>query len=158
MEENVLKFWQDEKCFEKLVKKNENSGKHYRFLDGPITANYPMGIHHVWCRTLKDTYLKFKAMNGYSTHYQNGFDAHGLPVEIGVEKDLGLDSKKDIMKYGIDNFVEKCIDRVKTYSGIQTEQSKRLGQWMDWDNSYYTNSDTNSSSFFLQTFKNLCLI
>lgn len=148
MEEKVLKFWQDEKCFERLVEKNKNTGKNYRFLDGPITANYPMGIHHVWGRTLKDTYLKFKAMNGYSAHYQNGFDAHGLPVEIGVEKDLGLDSKKDIVKYGIDNFVEKCMERVRTYSAIQTEQSKRLGQWMDWENSYYTNTDENITSIW----------
>lgn len=154
MEEEVLKFWEDEKCFEKLVEKNKNSKKHYRFLDGPITANYPMGIHHVWGRTLKDTYLRFKSMDGYSAHYQNGFDAHGLPVEIGVEKDLGLDSKKDIVKYGIDKFVEKCMDRVRTYSSIQTEQSKRLGQWMDWNNSYYTNTDENITSIWY--FLNKC--
>lgn len=142
LEKDVLQFWQDEHCFERLVEKNKN-GKVFRTLDGPITANYDMGMHHVWGRTLKDVILKYKAMRGYKAKFQNGFDAHGLPVELAVEKELGLNSKKEILNYGMDNFVEKCLQRVDKYSGIQTKQSIRLGQWMDWDNSYYTNTDNN---------------
>jgi len=141
-EEDVLKFWDETKAFEKLKEKNRD-GKKYRFIDGPITANNPMGIHHAWGRTLKDTFLRYKAMRGYTTHYRNGFDGQGLWVEVEVEKELGFKSKKDIEAYGLDRFTDKCIERVKKYSGIITEQSKRLGQWMDWDNSYYTYKDSN---------------
>ena len=147
-EEEMLKFWQDNNCFDKLVKKNENSGKHFRFLDGPITANNGMGVHHAWNRSLKDIMLKYKAMNGYSAHYQNGFDAQGLWVEVETEKELGLKDKRDIEKLGLDKFTTACMDRVKKYSGIITEQSKRLGQWMDWEHSYFTNSDENITSIW----------
>ncbi len=141
-EEEILKFWDENESFEKLREKNKD-GKKYRFIDGPITANNPMGIHHAWGRTLKDVFLRYKAMQGYQTHYRNGFDGQGLWVEVEVEKELGFKSKKDIEEYGLDKFTDKCIERVKKYSGIITEQSKRLGQWMDWDNSYYTYKDSN---------------
>lgn len=147
LEKEILAFWEEEKCFEKLVEKNKD-GKRFRFLDGPITANNPMGIHHAWGRTLKDLYIKYNAMHGKSCQYQNGFDAQGLWVEVEVEKELGIKSKCDIIDYGLDKFTEKCIDRVKKFSKIITEQSKRLGQWMDWDDSYYTNSDTNITSIW----------
>ena len=107
-----------------------------------------MGIHHVWGRTLKDLYLKYKSMKGYSAHFQNGFDAHGTPVEVAVEKELGIQNKKELIDYGLNNFVEACLARVDKYSKIQTEQSIRLGQWMDWENSYYTNSDENITSIW----------
>ncbi len=151
MEENVLKLWQDNQCFEKLVEKNKNNAR-YRFLDGPITANNNMGIHHAFGRTLKDLYIKYQSMQGKSCYYQNGFDAHGTPVEIAVEKQLGLNSKKDIAKYGLDNFVENCMQRVRDCSKLIEKSSVRLGQWMDWNNSYYTNTDTNITSIwkFLQ--------
>lgn len=147
LEENVLKFWNDNKVFEKMVEKNKDNPT-YRFLDGPITANNAMGIHHIWGRTLKDMYIKFKAMSGYAPKYQNGFDAHGLPVEVEVEKELGMQTKKDIVEYGMENFVDKCLQRVDKYSKILTEQSIRIGQIMDWDNSYFTNSDTNITSIW----------
>ena len=147
MEHEVLDFWDKEKCFEKLVDKNKN-GEIYRFLDGPMTANNAMGIHHAWGRTLKDTFIKYHAMKGESCQYQNGFDAQGLWVEVEVEKELGFKNKKDIEEHGLDNFTIACMDRVKKYSGIITEQSKRLGQWMDWDNSYYTNTDENITSIW----------
>ena len=148
MEEETLKFWNEKKVFEKLKEKNKKTGKYFAFLDGPITANYPMGLHHTWNRSLKDIMLRYNALNGCDIHYQNGFDSHGLPVELSVEKQLGLNSKKEIESYGMANFIEKCIERVKVYSAKQTEQSKRLGQWMDWDNSYYTNSDENITSIW----------
>lgn len=141
-EKDILKYWEDEQCFRSLMEKNTN-GKKYRFIDGPITANNPMGMHHVWGRTLKDTFLRYKAMNGFTSHYRNGFDGQGLWVEVEVEKELGFQSKKDIENYGLEKFTKACVDRVKKYSGIITEQSKRLGQWMDWKNSYYTYTDTN---------------
>lgn len=141
-EKEILSFWKENDCFKKLKAKNENGPK-YRFIDGPITANNPMGIHHVWGRTLKDTFIKYHAMKGCDTHYRNGFDSQGLWVEVEVEKELGFKTKHDIEAYGLDKFTDKCIERVKKFSGVITEQSKRLGQWMDWDNSYYTYTDEN---------------
>lgn len=147
-EEEILKFWNDNKIFEKLKTKNEKTGKYYAFLDGPITANYIMGLHHAWNRSLKDVMLRFAGMNGCAAHYQNGFDAHGLPVELRVEKELGLNSKKEIESFGVENFIEKCLGVVDKYSSKITEQSKRLGQWMDWDDSYFTNSDQNITAIW----------
>ena len=141
-EKEILSFWKENDCFKKLKAKNEGGPK-YRFIDGPITANNPMGIHHVWGRTLKDTFIKYHAMKGDDTHYRNGFDGQGLWVEVEVEKELGFKTKHDIEEYGLDKVTDKCIDRVKKFSGVITEQSQRLGQWMDWDNSYYTYTDEN---------------
>ena len=143
MEHEVLKRWDDDCTFDRLRKKNRK-GPPWSFLDGPITANNPMGVHHAWGRTLKDIFQRYHAMHGHSLRYQNGFDCQGLWVEIEVEKELGFQSKKDIQKYGMEKFVNVCKDRVRKYSKIQTEQSKRLGYWMDWDNSYFTMSDENN--------------
>ncbi|HCC59611.1 MAG: isoleucine--tRNA ligase [Candidatus Staskawiczbacteria bacterium RIFOXYC1_FULL_37_43] len=142
-EQKILKFWQENKIFEKLREKNKGKER-WSFLDGPITANNPMGAHHAWGRSYKDIFQRYKAMQGYEQRYQNGFDCQGLWVEVEVEKELGFKNKKDIEKYGIDKFVEKCKERVKKYSAIQTQQSIRLGQCMDWENSYYTMSDENN--------------
>lgn len=142
MEHEVLDFWKENNCFAKRHEKN--SGKErFRFIDGPITANNPMGIHHAWGRTLKDTFIRYKYMNGYDCRCQNGFDSQGLWVEVEVEKELGFETKKDIEHYGLDKFTQMCKDRVKHFSGIIAQQSDRLGQWMDWENSYYTNTDRN---------------
>ncbi|MBM3250843.1 MAG: isoleucine--tRNA ligase [Candidatus Nealsonbacteria bacterium] len=154
-EKEILKFWKEKKIFEKLRKKNgparnafgiadAGGGKRWSFLDGPITANNPMGVHHAWGRTYKDLFQRYKAMQGFDQRFQNGFDCQGLWVEVEVEKELGFKNKKDIEKFGIAEFVEKCKQRVLKYSKIQTEQSIRLGQWMDWDNSYYTMSEENN--------------
>ena len=143
IEEKILKFWQKNKIFEKLREKNKNK-KLWSFLDGPITANNPMGVHHAWGRTYKDVFQRYKAFQGFDQRFQNGFDCQGLWVEVEVEKELGFKTKKDIEEYGVAKFVEKCKERVRKYSKIQTEQSIRLGQWMDWENSYYTMSDENN--------------
>lgn len=148
LEEQILEFWNKQDVFKKLKAKNKGSKKYYSFLDGPITANNSMGLHHAWNRSLKDAMLKFAAMTGHDAHYQNGFDSHGLPVEIKVEKELGLNSKRDIEEFGMANFIEECMGAVNKYAGLITEQSKRLGQWMDWDNSYFTNSDENITSIW----------
>jgi isoleucyl-tRNA synthetase len=143
LERDILAFWQREQCFQSLVEKNRG-GPRWSFLDGPITANNPMGVHHAWGRTYKDLYQRFHAMTGHELRYQNGFDCQGLWVEVEVEKELGFKSKRDIEAYGIAPFVEKCKERVRKFAAIQTDQSVRLGYWMDWDHSYYTMSDENN--------------
>ena len=142
-EHDVLAFWKENDTFEKRRKLNKGLPK-WSFIDGPITANNPMGVHHAWGRSLKDIYNRYKSMLGYELRYQNGFDCQGLWVEIEVEKELGFKSKRDVEEFGIEKFVTLCKERVEKYSKIQTEQSKRLGYWMDWDNSYYTMSDENN--------------
>lgn len=141
-EKEILAFWDKEKIFSALVKKNAGN-KRFSFIDGPITANNPMGVHHAWGRTYKDIFLRYHAMQGYDQRYQNGFDCQGLWVEVEVEKELGLNSKREIEAYGLANFSRKCRERVRKYSAIQSQQSMRLGQWMDWEHSYYTMTDTN---------------
>ncbi|MCK5298057.1 MAG: isoleucine--tRNA ligase [Candidatus Heimdallarchaeota archaeon] len=145
LELDVLEFWETNKVFEKLVDKNNQSTKHYSFIDGPITANNPMGLHHAWGRSLKDLIQRYWAMKGYEQRFQNGFDCQGLWVEVEVERDLGLNSKKAIEEFGLENFSNKCKERIDHYSSLITKQSKRLGQFMDWENSYYTHTDTNIS-------------
>ncbi|NQV50624.1 MAG: class I tRNA ligase family protein, partial [Candidatus Marinimicrobia bacterium] len=143
LEHDMLNFWEQEDIFNKL--RAQNAGKpRWSFLDGPITANNPMGVHHAWGRTYKDMYQRFHAMLGMELRYQNGFDCQGLWVEVEVEKELGFKSKTDIEAYGIEAFVNKCKERVRKFSAVQTEQSKRMGYWMDWDNSYFTMSDENN--------------
>ena len=143
IEKKILKLWEENKIFDKLREKNRGKER-WSFLDGPITANNPMGVHHAWGRTYKDLFQRYKALQGFDQRFQNGFDCQGLWVEVEVEKEKGFTSKKDIEKFGIENFVNACKERVKKYSEIQTKQSIRLGQWMDWENSYYTMSDENN--------------
>ena len=143
IEHEMLEKWNKDDTFNQLRKKN-SKGKPWSFLDGPITANNPMGVHHAWGRTLKDIFQRYHAMQGRELRYQNGFDCQGLWVEIEVEKELGFKTKRDVQAYGLEKFVNKCKERVEKYSEIQTEQSKRLGYWMDWDNSYFTMSDENN--------------
>jgi len=143
IEHEMLKFWESDNIFNELRNQNKDK-KPWSFLDGPITANNPMGVHHAWGRTLKDVFQRYHAMKGYDLRYQNGFDCQGLWVEVEVEKELGFKSKKDIIDFGVEKFVQLCKDRVKKYSDIQANQSKRLGYWMDWENSYFTMSDENN--------------
>lgn len=155
LEHDMLQFWKEKNCFHKLLEKNKN-GDTFAFLDGPATANNRLGVHHFWGRTLKDIALKYNAMKGKSCDYQNGFDAQGMWVEVNVEKELGLNGKPEIVKYGVDKFTNKCMDRVKFFANEMTSQSIRMGQWMDWDNSYFTNTDENITSIwhFLKTCDN----
>jgi isoleucyl-tRNA synthetase len=132
MEREILRFWQERQIFNKLRQKNAQ-GPRWSFLDGPITANNPMGVHHAWGRSLKDMYQRYHSMKGEQLRYQNGFDCQGLWVEVEVEKSLGLGTKREIRDYGIEKFVRACKERVLTYAARQTEQSVRLGYWCDWD-------------------------
>ena len=142
-EKKILEFWKEKDIFNKLRKKNKGK-EPWSFLDGPITANNPMGVHHAWGRTYKDVFQRYHALQGFDLRFQNGFDCQGLWVEVEVEKELGFKSKKDIEKYGVEKFIQKCKERVLKYSKIQTDQSIRLGQWSDWENAYFTMSDENN--------------
>ncbi len=144
MEKDIMNLWNEKSIVKKYLEKNNKSKKNFSFIDGPITANNPMGVHHAWARTYKDVVQRYKNMQGFEQRFQNGFDCQGLWVEVGVERDLGFNSKKDILDYGMDNFTNACVARVNKFSKIQTEQSERLGMFMDWDNSYYTMSETNN--------------
>src|SRR5437879_12663717 len=130
-ERAMLRFWDERQTFDKLRAKNRGKPR-WSFLDGPITANNPMGVHHAWGRTYKDVIQRFHAMLGEDERYQNGFDCQGLWVEVNVERDLGFTNKRDIEDYGIAEFVSLCKQRVLTYAARQTEQSIRLGLCMDW--------------------------
>jgi isoleucyl-tRNA synthetase len=171
-ERAVLDFWQHTAAFDKLRAKNRGKPR-WSFLDGPITANNPMGVHHAWGRTYKDAYQRYFAMTGHELRYQNGFDCQGLWVEVEVEKELKLRSKRDIENLvpgdpfaSIDRFVALCKERVDKYARIQTEQSIRLGYWMDWDRdgdwvkppderrSYFTMSEENN--YTIWTFLKKC--
>ncbi|MCB0000008.1 MAG: class I tRNA ligase family protein, partial [Anaerolineales bacterium] len=133
LEQNILNFWKETDAFNKLRQLRASSDKRFSFIDGPITANNPMGVHHAWGRTYKDLYQRYHAMQGKNLRWQNGFDCQGLWVEVNVEKELGFKSKRDIEEYGLDEFVKLCKMRVLTYAAVQTEQSIRLGYWMDWN-------------------------
>ncbi|MDQ7843231.1 MAG: class I tRNA ligase family protein [Armatimonadota bacterium] len=133
MEREILAWWETHRVREQYLRRNENAPRRWSFLDGPITANNPMGVHHAWGRTYKDLFQRYRTMRGFRQRYQNGFDCQGLWVEVEVEKDLGFSSKRDIERYGIEPFVNLCKHRVLTYAAIQTRQSLRLGMWMDWN-------------------------
>lgn len=153
-EKELTKWWQTSGVLEKYLNKNKDSDKNFSFIDGPITANNPMGLHHAWGRTYKDIWQRYKNMQGFEQRFQNGFDCQGLWVEVEVEKDLGFNSKKDIEDYGVGEFTNACKARVNEYADKITEQSKRLGMFMDWDNSYFTMSETNN--LYIWKFLKIC--
>ena len=131
-EHRVLQLWEEINAFDKL-RSLRRGGPRFSFVDGPITANNPMGAHHAWGRTYKDLFLRYKAMQGFDQRWQNGFDCQGLWVEVNVEKELGFKSKRDIEEFGLSEFVKLCKQRVLKYAAIMTQQSVRLGFWMDWN-------------------------
>jgi isoleucyl-tRNA synthetase len=145
LEHGVLELWERERSFEALRKKNAG-GPRFSFIDGPITANVEaMGVHHAWGRTYKDLFQRYKAMQGHDLRWQSGFDCQGLWVEVQVERELNLNSKRDIESYGIDRFSRACRARVDRSAAVITKHDIRLGRWMDWDNSYFTYTDDNIS-------------
>jgi isoleucyl-tRNA synthetase len=142
LEVEVLELWEREGTFEQLRRQNAGGPK-WSFIDGPITANGSMGVHHAWGRTLKDVFQRYKALRGFDGRYQNGFDCQGLWIEVGVERSLGLNSKREIEEYGLEEFARRCREVVERSSADITRGSKRLGMWMDWGKDYFTFSDTN---------------
>ncbi len=153
LERAQIDAWRRSRTVERYLARNEHSERRYSFLDGPITANNPMGVHHAWGRTYKDLYLRYHTMLGERQRYQNGFDCQGLWIEVEAERELGFTNKRDIEAYGVDRFVAFCKARVQRFADRITEQSQRLGMWMRWDESYYTNSDENNYTIwaFLKT-------
>jgi isoleucyl-tRNA synthetase len=142
LEAEILEWWDERRIFDQLREQNRD-GPRFSFIDGPVTANKTLGVHTAWGRALKDVFQRYKALGGFDQRYQNGFDCQGLWIEVGVEKSLGLNSKREIEEYGLEKFAEKCRDVVVKASSDLTRGSKRLGQWMDWGNDYFTFSDTN---------------
>jgi isoleucyl-tRNA synthetase len=143
LERDVLALWEREETFRRLREQNAD-GPRFSFVDGPVTANrMVLGVHTAWGRTLKDVFQRYKALRGYHQRYQNGFDCQGLWIEVGVERQLGLNSKREIEEYGLAEFARRCREVVVQSSRALTEGSIRLGQWMDWGADYFTFSDTN---------------
>src|SRR6187455_2091352 len=143
LELEILDTWDREGAFAALREQNAD-GPLFSFVDGPVTANrMVLGVHTAWGRTLKDVFQRYKAMRGFHQRYQNGFDCQGLWIEVGVERELGLNSKREIEEFGLAEFARRCREVVVKSSRALTDGSIRLGQWMDWGNDYFTFSDTN---------------
>jgi isoleucyl-tRNA synthetase len=143
LELEILDLWQREAIFERLQEQNRGGPK-WSFVDGPVTANrMVLGVHTAWGRTLKDVFQRYKALRGFEQRYQNGFDCQGLWIEVGVERQLGLNSKREIEEFGLAEFARRCREVVVQSSRALTEGSIRLGQWMNWGYDYFTFSDTN---------------
>ena len=136
-EKEVEKFWEDEHIFEKSIKMREGC-QPYVFYDGPPTANGKPHIGHVETRVIKDMIPRFRAMKGYMVPRKAGWDTHGLPVELEVEKKLGLDGKDQIEKYGLEPFIKQCKESVWKYKGMWEDFSGTVGFWADMDNPYVT--------------------
>lgn len=140
-EEQVLRWWKTSKAYEKTKKRLLKKSKFY-FLDGPPYVTNPPHVGTAWNKTLKDVLIRFWRMRGYNVHDQPGYDCHGLPIEVQVEKKLNLSSKKDIEQvFGIDRFITECKKYAAEYVGIQTRVFEDLGIWMDWDHPYITYED-----------------
>ncbi len=136
-EEKVLQFWKDNQIFEKTLEKPADKGE-FVFYEGPPTANGKPGIHHVEARAFKDAIPRYKTMRGFHVRRKAGWDTHGLPVELEVEKKLGLKSKKEIESYGVEKFNDECKKSVWTYVDLWRQFSDRMGYWADYENAYVT--------------------
>ena len=139
-EKNVLAFWQEHQIFEKSME-NRKEGETYTFYDGPPTANGKPHIGHVLTRVIKDMIPRYRTMKGYMVPRKAGWDTHGLPVELEVEKLLGLDGKEQIEAYGLDPFIDKCKESVWKYKGMWEDFSGTVGFWADMEDPYVTYHD-----------------
>jgi len=137
LEQEIIKFWQENKIFEKSLEKESPKGK-FVFYEGPPTANGRPGIHHILARSFKDLIPRYKTMQGYAVKRRAGWDTHGLPVEIEVEKQLGISGKKQIEEYGVAKFNEKCRESVWTYKSDWEKLTERTAYWVDLKNPYIT--------------------
>ncbi len=139
-EKEIVAFWKENRVFERSVEKNEG-GKEFSFFDGPPTANGKPHIGHVLTRVMKDIMPRYKTMKGYHVLRKAGWDTHGLPVELEVEKSLGMDGKQDIERYGIEPFIKKCKESVWKYQSEWEKMSDRVGYWVDMEHPYVTYHD-----------------
>ena len=139
-EKEVIEFWKENGIFEKSIDQNEGN-KEFTFYDGPPTANGKPHIGHILTRVIKDIIPRYRTMKGYHVLRKAGWDTHGLPVELEVEKTLGIDGKQEIEKYGIEPFIKKCKESVWKYKGEWEKMSDRVGYWADMENPYITYDD-----------------
>lgn len=137
VEEEILKFWEENKIFEESVS-SRNGKPLYTFYEGPPTANGRPGIHHVMARTLKDAFCRYKTMSGYQVHRKAGWDTHGLPVEIEVEKQIGIKHKDEIVAYGVEKFNKACRESVWKYKVDWEKMTREMGYWVDLNDPYVT--------------------
>ena len=137
LEKEVMGFWEANDVFKKSILEKEGKPT-FTFYEGPPTANGIPGIHHVISRAVKDTVCRYKTMSGYRVDRKAGWDTHGLPVEIEVEKKLGIKSKNEIEEFGVIEFNKACRDSVFTYVDKWEELTRRMGYWVDLDNAYVT--------------------
>ena len=137
IEEEILKFWQENQIFEKSIELRENC-KPFSFYEGPPTANGKPGLHHVMARTLKDLVCRYKTQQGYEVNRKAGWDTHGLPVEIEVEKQLGIKSKSEIPEFGVAKYNAACKESVFTYKDLWEKMTNRMGYWLNLDEAYVT--------------------
>ena len=137
IEEKILDFWKDNEIFEKSVS-SKDEAQTFTFYEGPPTANGKPGIHHVISRTLKDLVCRYKTMQGFKVNRKAGWDTHGLPVEIEVEKSLGIKHKSEIAEYGIEKYNKACRESVFTYKDLWEKMTTRMGYWIDLDDAYVT--------------------
>lgn len=140
LEKEILKYWEDNKVFEKTLEERKNS-PYYTFYEGPPTVNGKPGLHHMMARTIKDSICRYKTMKGFYVRRQAGWDTHGLPVEIQIEKQLGFKNKQEVVEYGIDKFNKVCKEFV--YKNIEMDEgwrtlTSRMGYWVDMDAAYIT--------------------
>ena len=139
-EKEIIDFWKTNHIFEKSIEKNEG-GEEFSFFDGPPTANGKPHIGHILTRVMKDIIPRYQTMKGKHVLRKAGWDTHGLPVELEVEKSLGMDGKQDIEKYGIEPFIKKCKESVWKYQGEWEKMSDRVGYWVDMEHPYVTYHD-----------------
>ena len=147
-EEKILKFWQENNIVDKALNLNKDSGKNFVLHDGPPTANGKPHIGHVLTRAMKDVIPRYKSMKGYYIFRKAGWDTHGLPVEVEVEKELGLNGKKDIEKYGIDEFIDLCKSSVWKYKSMWEDLTNKIAYWVDMKNPYITYDNSYIESVF----------
>ena len=132
IEEEILDFWNKNDTFKKSVD-SRKGGKQFVFYEGPPTANGKPHAGHVLTRVVKDLIPRYKTMQGYHVERKGGWDTHGLPVELEVEKELGISGKQEIEKYGVEKFIKKCKESVFTYEEEWRKLSERVGFWIDMD-------------------------
>ncbi len=137
LEKNILEFWEKNRIFEKSVSSRDKS-KSFTFYEGPPTANGKPGIHHVMARALKDLVCRYKTLQGYRVERKGGWDTHGLPVEIEVEKKLGIKHKSEVLEYGIEKYNQACRESVFTYLDLWEKMTTRMGYWVDLGSAYIT--------------------
>ena len=136
-EKEILNFWKENKIFEKSIE-SRKTGEVFTFFDGPPTANGKPHIGHILTRVVKDIIPRYKTMKGYKVLRKAGWDTHGLPVELEIEKKLGISGKPQIENYGVEPFIKQCKDSVFTYESLWRTMSDRVGFWADMDNPYVT--------------------